>query len=307
MKSVIRAALVVTLIFTAAQQAQAQERDRRTVGIGRIFDNDFLGDFQDRWRTGSYTVSIVTAPGWHGKLPESFGAIREYRLRAEVIAPSNLKNPDPADRRYAGVLSAGLHTHFRRGPAEISVGGDLVAVGPQTGLGAFQTDIHDLLGQPSPKAATANQIGNAFHPTALAEFAFPVRMSGRIRARPFVEVQAGVETFLRVGGDFAFGAFGRDDLALRDVTTGQLYYGTHSGGPAVSFVVGGDVAKVVDSAYLPSKDGYDLTDTRARLRAGMNVQKKNFGIFYGLTWLGKEFKAQSDEQVVGSINIRLDF
>ena len=38
-------------------------------------------------------------------LPEQPGAILEYRVRGETIAPDNLLVPDPTDRRYAGALS----------------------------------------------------------------------------------------------------------------------------------------------------------------------------------------------------------
>ena len=32
-------------------------QDRVTLGWGRLFNNDTLGDTQDRWKTGSYTIN----------------------------------------------------------------------------------------------------------------------------------------------------------------------------------------------------------------------------------------------------------
>lgn len=304
MKSALQALLMAALL--PASVAQAQERE--TLGVSSIFNNDYLGDGQDRWRTGSYTVSKVTGAGsWNGGLPQAFGDLREYRLRAELIAPDNLSSPTPGDRRYVGALSFGVHTHFERGLVEYSLGGDMVLTGPQTGLSWFQKEAHNLLDAPSPSAATDNQIGNAIYPTALFEAAMPVPLSGQMQARPFVEVQAGVESFVRIGSDLRIGDLGQGQLALRDVTTGQLYTGTRNDELGMAFLLGGDIAFVGDSFYLPSSDGYSLTSSRSRLRAGMSWQGEKLGVFYGLTWMSKEFKAQPEGQVLGTVNLQMRF
>ena len=75
--------------------------------------------------------------------------------------------------------------------------------------------------------------------------------------------------------------------------------------PGFSYVLGGDIAHVQDSAFLPEDRGYDLTATRSRLRTGVHWQGERNAAFYGLTWMSKEFKAQDGSQVVGSV--RLDF
>ncbi|MHC0053718.1 lipid A-modifier LpxR family protein [Actibacterium sp. D379-3] len=303
MKMAIQAALVLALLPAAGVQAQ----EREVLGYGTMFNNDFLGDGEDRWRSGSYTISRVTGPGWSGGLPSDFGEIRELRMQAQIIAPANLSNPAPGDRRYAGVLSVGLHTHFARGPVAYSLGADMVVTGSQTGIASFQDWAHDWLDGTDPKPATDNQIGNAIYPTVLGAATLPYQVSALVEARPFVEAQAGAETLLRVGGDLVFGSFGQGDLMVRDSTTGHLYNTTHTGGPGVGFVVGGDVAFVSDSHYLPSSDGYELTDARTRLRAGMNWQGQRLGMYYGLTWLGEEFEAQREGQLLGSLNVRLEF
>ena len=300
-----RAAAVAAAIFVATLPASAQ--DRTTLGYGRLFTNDALGDNADRWRTGTYVVSHVRGPWWNGLRPETFGTILEYRYRADLIAPANIAFPAPGDRRYAGTLSFGVHTHFARGATELSVGLDLVATGPQTRLGELQSAVHDLVGMAPPSDLTLdNQIGNGFHPTLTAEAGWPVSL-GSARFRPFVEAQAGAETLIRVGGDLMVGGFGTDALLVRDATTGQLYPATRSSETGLSMVFGGDVAHVFDSVYLPSGGAADLSDTRIRLRAGAQWQGQRATLFYGLTWLSEEFDQQPEGQLLGSIRIGLRF
>ena len=136
------------------------------LGHGRLFSNDMIGDGKDRWRSGAYTVSRVTGPDWRGQLPDRIGVIREYRFRSEIIAPASLTNPRPDDRRYAGVLSLGLHSHFALRGFEANLGADLVFTGPQTGVERFQRLSHKMFDQTRPAVGNA-QIGNGVHPTFL--------------------------------------------------------------------------------------------------------------------------------------------
>ena len=71
--------------------------------------------------------------------------------------------------------------------------------------------------------------------------------------------------------------------------------------------MGGDIARVADSVYLPQGRGHDLTPHRDRLRAGLRWQGENVWAFYGLTWLGREFETQPESQLVGSVSLRLRF
>lgn len=304
MRTALFAVFCGLLLTMAPTAGDAQDRVR--LGTGRLFTNDLLGDGDDRWRTGSYVVSGIRGPEWTGTLPASFGDILEFRRRGEVIAPDNLSNGSYPDRRYAGTLSFGVHTHYRYRSTEISVGADLVAVGKQTGLGTLQTKIHDLVDAPKPGVLDA-QIGNGFYPTVLVEMSQPLSFGDKIMLRPFVQGQAGVETLIRAGADLIIGHFGQGDLLLRDVTSGQLYRGVATPQPGYSVLFGGDIAKVERSAYLPAADGYVLTDTRDRLRAGIHWQGETTSLFYGATWLGKEFEGQSDDQVVGSLRINFKF
>lgn len=278
-----------------------------TLGRGSLFNNDLIGDGRDRWRTGSYVVSVARGLAWPGERPVEPLALREWRLRAEIVAPRRLTAPEPTDRRYAGMLSLGLHTHFARAGVEASAGIDLVALGPSTLMSGLQQVVHDVLGQPSPAAARAQQLGDSLHPTVLVEAGSPFR-AGFADVRPFVELQAGIETLARVGADVKIGSFGAGGLLVRDTTTGHRYAVVRDGIPSgFSFVFGGDIAHVAGSALLPAGGAATLNPTRTRLRVGIHWQGEKVEVFYGITRLGREFAQQPVEQTVGSLSLRYRF
>lgn len=283
-------------------------QDRSTLGWGRLFSNDQFGDGEDRWHTGSYTISMLRGRGWDGALPDRAGAILEYRGFGQIIAPDNLTEVTTGDRRYAGALSIGVHTHFALGASEASVGGDLVVIGPQVRLGKFQTDLHDLFGFVPPNPAVIEaQIGDRFAPTVSAELARSFRIGENVTMRPFVAVRAGDETLVRAGGDVVIGGAWNNALMLRDTITGQRYSGIDGGEAGLSVTLGADVAHVFSSAYLPDGGTVALSDSRTRVRAGMEWQGAQGSIFYGLTYLGPEFEGQDEGQVTGSLNVNFDF
>ncbi len=297
--------LALAILAAIGLASPAQPMERTNLGWGRLFNNDAIGDTHDRWRTGSYVVSLVRGVDWNGRYP-GFGEMLEWRFRTEVIAPANLINPATGDRRYAGVLSFGLHTHFATGPLDNALGVDLVATGPQTGVGNMQRRIHDLIGLDKPRVL-GDQIANAVYPTLIAETGHVFRFSETVSVRPFAEVTAGVESMARIGGDILIGGPAQHDLMLRDETTGQRYTATRRDGTGLAFAFGGDVAKVWDSKYLPDNQGYVLSDARVRMRAGLFWQGEKSSVFYGVTWLGKEFEGQPEGQVVGSLRLNLRF
>ncbi len=291
-----------------ANTAQA-ETGRSLIGVGRIFDNDFLGDGHDRWRSGSYTLSAITGPDWDGQLPASFGQLIEYRLSAEIITPGNLTTPPTTDRRYAGILTFGMHTHWSMGRTEASAGIDLNATGPQTGIGHFQSSAHRAVGDTPPSTRVLDdQIGNAIYPTFVGEVGRSYDLGNAMSFRPFVGAEAGLETLVRVGGDLTIGQFGRGDMLVRDAVTGQRYRAVRMNRtPGLSLVVGADVAHVASSHLLPSDGPAPLDPTRTRVRLGLHWQGERMAAFYGLTYLSREFKTQPEHQLVGSLHISLKF
>ncbi len=299
----------VALLAVAALCAPvASAGERQKLGYGRLIVNDFLGDTQDRWRTGSVASSYIYGKQWSGAVPTSFGELLEVRILGEIISPDNLRAPAAGDRPYVGSLSLGVHTHFQKLGWEFAVGGDVVAVGPQTGLDGFQASVHDLLNIPEPSAAVrAGQVGNQILPAVVLEAGREYNLTGQARVRPFVEGKAGVETLVRAGVDLTFGSVGMQELLVRDAVTGHRYRTIQKDVPGVSVVLGADVAKVFDSVYLPASGGHSLTDARARVRAGVHWQGEQSSVFYGITWLGEEFAGQGEGQLVGALRLKLRF
>ena len=297
---------IAAVLMVLGVMAPAVAQERQVLGWGRLASNDATGDGQDRWRTGSYALSLLRGPEWMGALPSQPGALLEYRLRAEAIAPESLTKANPADRRYVGALSFGLHSHFDLRGYEAAVGLDVIVTGPQSGISNVQERLHSALDLPGI-TVTANQISNDSHLMLSGELARKVPLSDTASLRPFVAAQLGGETLLRVGADVTLGRFGNGGLILRDPVTGQRYRGVRGETvPGLSMVAGADVARVWDSAYLPTT-GVGLEPIRSRARIGVQWQGAKADIFGGLTWLGPEFQGQREGQVLGSIGLHIRF
>lgn len=301
----LTAALFAVMTSAAAPQAQTRE----SLGYGRLMTNDYFGDGSDRWRTGSWTSSRVWGSGWDGSNPATFGDLIELRLSSEIFAPDDLTNPSAGDRPYAGALSIGAHTHFDIKGFDAALGADLVVTGSGTGLGNLQRAVHKALGVRVPSETTLDdQISGGLHPTLVGELGRTISVSPRFHLRPFVEGRAGAETMVRAGIDLTFGSVGVGELLVRESVTGHRYrvvQDEEAGG--FSFLLGADIAHVANSIYLPDDRGFDLTDSRDRVRAGVQWQGEQASAFYGLTYLGEEFEAQTEGQIVGSIQIKLSF
>lgn len=287
--------------------AAAEERSRQ--GFGLLVTNDSLGDTRDRWRTGSFASSLIWGPEWQGRMPRRFGTLVELRLNGQVVGPENLATPAPLDRRYGQALSFGVHTHFQPGTIAWSVGADLVVTGPQTGLDHIQEALHDILGgRDASPAVKAAQVGNDVVPTLVLEAGREFALGDTVRLRPFVEARAGVETLLRVGADLTVGRFGQGGLLVRAPVTGQRFSAIE-GAPyaGLSAMFGVDIARVADSEFYTA-GLVRPRETRARARAGLHWRSRaGTSVFYGLTWLGREFTTQRESQVVGSVQLRVKF
>ena len=296
------ATLTFLLLSVLATASAAQER--RFLGRGRLVTNDAFIGVMDRWQTGSVAASYVFGPAWTGTLPTRPGRMLEFRLHGQVIAPESLRRLRFSDRRYANALSAGLHTHYRLAGAEIAAGGDLTATGPQTGLYRIQDFLHDKLRITGSERARLYEIRNGFYPGVVVEVGRPIDLGGAVHMRPFVEARQGAETLVRGGVDLILGQAERG-LTLRDPVTGHRYRTIRAGDRGFSFVAGADYAYVAKSVFLPAP-AYDPLE-RARLRAGIRWEGERLRLFYGATWLSREFAGQREGQVVGSLRIDYRF
>ncbi|MFT5004559.1 MAG: hypothetical protein ACI8YI_000165 [Paracoccaceae bacterium] len=306
----MRSIIIFLVLFATATATHAGEKT--WLGKARLWNNDEIGDRKDRWRTGSYSLSYIRGSEWNGRLPSGVGELVEYRVRGEVIAPESLYVATPAtDRRLVGVFQVGAFTHLAVKGLDVSFGVDMVFTGAQTGMVNFQSLIHQALGYTVTPIA-GSQLGNAVYPTLNGEVSRRYQLSDdgerQVVFRPFIEGQVGVETYVRVGGDFTFGLSGPGDFKVRDVTTGQrniAVKGSQKRG--ISYLLGGDVAYVQSSQYLPAALGPVVEAMRVRLRGGIYVEEGQKSLFYGVTWLGKEYEGQSSGQILGSVSLRFKF
>jgi len=281
------------------------------LGWSSLINNDKIGDDDDRWQTGGSSYSFLFGPAGLTEAPADWGRLIELRVRSQAITPDDYSAPAAWDRRAAGVITTTLNTHFQNRGFEFSAGAGFALTGPQTGLIRLQNFVHRLtpaIDPFVPAAVQAAQIGDAGFPTIQGEASRRFRLSDHAVLRPFVEAQAGVETFARIGADLFIGPAFDGTVLVRDGTSGFAYRGFHGRArPGVSLVIGADTARVVSSALLPAADGYRLTPLRHRARAGVMIEGERLSVFQGMAWLGPEFAAQPTGQVTGVVQIRFRF
>ena len=294
-------ALILALTFglTATVPAFAAAE---TLGWGRVFSNDYAGDGHDRWRSGSFALSMLRGQSWDGAPPPAPDAITELRFRTEVIAPARTRDGRD-DRPYAGLVAFGAFAHQSFGPFETSLGGEVIAIGPSTGVSAFQERAHEILGFDPPRGI-GRQLGDALHLHAQSEVVRPWRMAPGLTLRPFLAAESGSEEIARLGVDAIWGGIGHGDLWLRDPVTGQPYRGIEAETTGLSLVIGADTAWVGDSVFLPGREARD----RRRARIGLHWQPQaQTRLFYGLSWLSEEFEGQHESQVLGSLKLEFGY
>ena len=313
--SALAICLTVALIpaVTLAQGTRDKDAPRRIFGLPflgheRLVVNDVFGDRYDRWRTGSVASSYIFGSEWTGALPTRPGALVEFRVLGEVIAPARLDLNWTGDRPYSQALSFGLHSHFARGGWDIAAGADAVITGPQVHLIDFQHWLHRVtrFDHTASALVRASQIPNGVHGSAVIEAGRSYTLADGARLRPFVELRGGVEDMVRVGFDFALGPAGEGELMVRDPVTGFRYRAVRRAPDGITFVAGADVAHVGQSLYLPAARN-QISDARTRVRLGMHWQKDRWRGFYGLTWLGPEFKGQYEGQLIGGLRISYQY
>lgn len=266
--------------------------------FSRLMTNDYIGDGDDRWRTFAYGISALR--------PLKDGSITEVRIRTEVIAGSKFKlrpNEDP-DRHMVGILGFGAYRAGEVGKVDYRIGLDVVAVGPQTGVVELLGQFHELIDQGGPSTQVkALQVPNEIFLSIAGEIGRRFSV-GNTSIRPWAAATGGPEPLARMGVDLVWGHVS-GGFGVRDEVTGwrvPVLKDRHPQG--VSFLTGIDIARVAKSAYIPNDD---LVHSRVRVRAGGLVDFSGGRVFYGATYLSKEFRVQSEAQIVGSVTLSVHF
>jgi hypothetical protein len=296
------AASILTAIALSSTIASAEETR------SSFFTNDYIGDGRDRWRSGGYTLS-------YGFEDDKIGTPFNLQLRSEIISAwDSSKQADTDDRLYVGAIGIGAFATKRYGFTDISLGGEILAVGDQTGVAKFQGAFHDILGFSggyNPGEQPHSHLANAFTGILAAEAAMNYYVGSNTVVRPFVGGQYGYETFLRAGADVVIGNMSNAERWIRDPISGFIQPSSSQKSnymEGYSLVAGFDVTTISESAFFPDHGDVELEPMRIRSRLGLQKGFSNgFSIFYGATHLTKEFSTQYEGQTVGTISIESFF
>ena len=177
--------------------------------------------------------------------------------------------------------------------------------------GALDAASREFARQGGVAGLAPDSLGNGGLPLSLDSLAVPgaSAASGLRVPEPALNQGLDGQALLTVNGADELADVAREigALWLRDEITGQRVVGiSGNSSPGAWFTLGADFGHVWSSAYLP-EDEIELSDTRTRVRAGVNMRHGDFGVFYGVTWLSKEFEAQPEGQVLGTLRVRANF
>ena len=150
-----------------------------------------------------------------------------------------------------------------------------------------------------------NQIKDETVIGGAAAVVYPISVTDRVQARPFGVMHTGLKDLARIGVDVYFGAIDSNPPMSRDPMTGHRYPVNveQAQDRAILFSLGHDHTQVEKSRFLPSDSNASHEPTCSRTRMGVTFKRGLWSVFGGLTMMGKEFKEQNGEQVLGSIRL----
>jgi hypothetical protein len=254
----------------------------------------------------------------------------EINGRAVVMTPDNTANPgiDASDRPYAQYAGLGLHLRSIGRPQPLDMGVSLqdeLRVGIEAGwqgdplpLFDIQEGLHDMAGTGGTAANLSNSVGSEMlvNLEGRQTWRFHWESPGRdVEIAPFVQASMGMrENSLRVGTDLIVGSALEGRTWGNDLATGALLAGASMPRKGFNWTgfVGADLGYVASDAFLdggfagngPSVGREPVT---ARVRGGVLLEYDNVGIGFSLNWLSKEFRGQSEGQVIGAIQMKYRF
>lgn len=99
---------------------------------------------------------------------------------------------------------------------------------------------------------------------------------------------------MNMDGDVVYSVYKENDFAM-NVEQAQ--------DRGMLFSLGYDHTQVEKSRFLPSDSNDSHEPRRSRTRMAMTFKRGSWSVFGGLTMMGKEFKDQDGERVLGSIRL----
>ncbi len=336
-QSLIRASLVAIAVaapvqshageFAAGWDWLATTNEIQTEGV---FWNDGLGDGKDRWKTAGITQSYVfpehifSEENWFGGRASAV----ELNLRALLITPENIWSFRVNDRPYAQYAAAGLYLRSITRPtaltpeaaiqAEDRVGIEVGWQGEPLPLLDIQGWFHNMAGGTPATTGFPNTIDGELLVNLEARRTWRFHIDGTERDlefAPFVQTSLGMrENSLRAGGDFFIGSALAGRTWGADLATGAVMAGASVPRKGFNWTVffGGDVGTIASDAFLDggfAADGPSVQrrEIVGRARAGLLLEYDNLGVGCSLNWLGKEFRGQSNGQMIGAIQLKYRF
>ena len=312
--------------FAAGWDWLATTNEIQTEGV---FWNDRYGDGKDRWKTGGITQAYVFPEHIfsRGNWFKGRASALELNVRALVITPddTSFKGVNGDDRPYAQYAAAGIYLRSITRPkaltpvvamqAEDRIGVEAGWQGDPLPLFDVQNSLHSVAGTNGNAGNLSNTIDGELmvNLEARRTWRFHIDGTGRdLEFAPFVQTSLGMrENSLRAGGDFFIGSALAGRTWGADLATGAVMAGASMPRQGFNWTVffGGDVGYIASDAFLDggfAADGPSVQrrDIVGRARAGLLLEYDNLGVGFSLNWLGKEFRGQSNGQMVGAIQLK---
>ena len=210
------------------------------------------------------------------------------------------------------MLGFGVFANDRYGALQYNAGLEVLFTGDQTKIADFQQGFHDLTGIAGylPDDMPHEHLDDSVTGMVSAELARPYTISDGFSVRPFVGVQAGYETFGRVGVDLLINGYSNAQRYVRDPVSGFLQPSSPeraSHMQDMSFLLGVDYTYVTRSDFFPDWSDVEMTNSRFRARAGVQVAIRKVSTFFGLTYFSKEFESQVESQTIGIVSLEFPF
>ncbi|MFB3818981.1 MAG: lipid A deacylase LpxR family protein [Candidatus Methylomirabilales bacterium] len=325
--------LLLGLVVAAPALATGMEsagapRVSRLWSVGLRWENDTISD-NDRFYTNGAVVSLShTGPSWaepiFRRLPWGEGRRTvTYSLSQTMFTPEDTERQpaDPADRPYAGVLTAGLGLHGDRGHRYDGLKLVLGVVGPWAGAGETQREVHRIL-----KTAVPRGWDSQLHNEPVVNLAYEHRrkyrwlgraegwaleglpIAGAMLGNLITQAQLGIQVRLgyRIPDDFGMTLLrGMSELPPpRHPAAGDtLGFAVHGG-------VGGNLVLrdlTLDGNTFRDSPSVDKKPFVPLAAVGLSVGSRRFLAAFSYVFAGEEFEGQHGSAQFGTLTFNYFF
>lgn len=295
-----------------------------------IIWNDGFGDGKDRYKSGGLTQSwvfperIFSETGWFKNRASAI----EVQARALVMTPGNTQRVRATDRPWSQYAGVGVYLRSATRPDRLTstssymiedrAGIEFGYQGDPLPLFDLQDSLHDATGMGTVVRTRANTLD----PDVVANI--EARRTWRIHSNigahdmqlaPFVHASTGLrENAIRTGGDIIVGSSLEARTFNSDPAIGALIPGGSKPRNGVHWMawLGADVGLIGSDIFLdggvsgsgPSVER-DLFTLRAR--GGVMLEYDNFSVSYSVNWLSPEYKTQPEGQLIGAVQLKVNF